>query len=160
MGGTAAEPPAIVEPAKSMPLAVGMSVGTTAVGAVMLAAGHDTAALYVAVPLLLVGPTLGRAYAGDPWSPGLALRVGGTLTVALGLITYHWIDFNGDAQKTNEDIGLIIGGIGGAVFAVGAIIELATTPGAVTRANATAANLTMTVVGPDHAPGLAVVGTF
>jgi|LNFM01.1.fsa_nt_gb hypothetical protein len=160
MGGTAAEPPPIVQPAKSMPIAVGMSVGTTAVGALMFATAYDTAAVYVAVPLLLVGPTLGRGYAGEAWSPALGLRLGGALTAALGAITYHWIDFKGDADQTNQDIGLIISGIGGAVFGIGAVIELATTPGAVNRANARAASLTYTVVGPDRAPGLALVGTF
>jgi hypothetical protein len=168
----AADPPAPSSPGA----AVGVSLGVTAAGLGLVFVGADAAirpqaygsiqsvvegvAVGVGSAALLVGPSLGRAfYAHSLWSTGLALRligvgVGGAGVAAALAMNSSWG-------------GLFVGGIfeivAGGFFITGATIEIATTPAAVRRHNATLLTIAPAPIrGPEGslAPGLVLAGRF
>lgn len=114
--------------------------------------------------LTLVGPSTGHWYAHDGWNAGMGLRLGGLGGMLLGLSMIDLLSVGG-GDDDQEDTGAALFVSGLALYGVGTIYEIVTAPGAAHDFNADQARLvgphvTVTVVGPDHAPGLELSSRF
>jgi hypothetical protein len=163
-----AEPEPSPEP-KSADAATWWSIGVTAGGVAALAgmaASHDkgqqAALMSMGGLAVLVGPSLGHIYAHDPWTVGLGLRATG---FTLAVLTESFAQIGGvqgsgcthDCHSNGPSTGALA--TAGVIALVGTLFDLATTPEAVHRYNATL------VVAPVQArdgvaPGLALAGQF
>jgi hypothetical protein len=160
-----AEPDPAPEP-KSAEAATWWSIGVTAGGVAALAgmaASHDkgqqAALMSMGALSVLVGPSIGHIYAHDPWTVGLALR-GAGFTLAVMAESFGQVCAMG-SQDCHFSNGPSTGALAtaGVIALVGTLLDLATTPEAVHRYNATI------VVAPVQArdgvaPGLAFAGQF
>jgi hypothetical protein len=150
------------EPAKSVATAMAWSIGVTAVG---VAAGIDAAvardpgqqsAMFAFGSLgVLVGPSIGRIYAHRPWSAGLAIRALGFTGVVMGEVIAQLPQQRPRFQDTSPSpvqmTGLVYAMAG--VMALGALMDLASTPSAVDDYNHSIAIV-------PTGTGLAVAGSF
>ena len=63
---------------RSAGVALAWSAGLTALGSAVLVGGlatdHEVAGVFVGTPILIIGPAIGRGYAGGPIFPGLLIR--------------------------------------------------------------------------------------
>jgi hypothetical protein len=149
-----AEPSAPAPAELSEDRAVYLSLGATALGAVALAGNyatggeHDGTFTALALTSFVVGPSVGHFYAGDRWTTGLTIRLAGATVVAIGAAmdgtTCHHDDVSwgatdsssGTTRVCSEDARMPLLLTGGAVLALGAIIDVASTPSAVRIRNA------------------------
>jgi hypothetical protein len=149
---------------KSGGVALGLSVGFTAGGLVLLASGNEIMAL-AGFGAFVVGPSTGHWYAHEAWNPGMGVRLAGVGMFIIGL-TQVDLSFGfgheTDDEEEDETVGtaLIIGGM--AAYVVGGLYEIISAPRAAERYNEDRRNLNLgvTLVGRDQTPGLALIGTF
>ena len=151
-----ADPPGLTTPTltppheahrKSVATALALAIGTTAVGAGLLFAAdrENATAQFNAGPEfllisggagVLVGPSLGRIYAHDPWSWGLLIRTVGFAAYAGGGALSGTCNVGpgspGGSYGCNSPPIAIAGGI---VYVVGSLLEIESTPDAVERYN-------------------------
>ena len=179
LGSTAAAAEPAPTPAPKSPVtALWLSLGTSAAGLGLVLVGADAGirpqaygqARGIELPLaavggaaLLVGPSLGSAYAGRFWNGGTALRLAGVGIGAAGLALAVQPS-RGPEGALNVGPYFLLGG-GAAVYLAGAVYEIATTPRAVRRYNRRTLELSLSPAplatpGGRIAPGLALAGRF
>jgi len=79
-----------------------------------------------AIGLFLAAPTLGAAYAGDPWSSGTMIRVAGAALLGIGTILVVTEPNPSSASfsfTTREAAGAIIGAVGALGYITGMVVE-------------------------------------
>jgi hypothetical protein len=109
---------------------------------------------------LVIGPSLGNAYAGHPLTKGLALRAGGAALFALGTGSLVSTLFDGSNDPAMP-LALCLTGVG--LVVAGAVSDIASAGDDARRFNARhALQLAPTVIGQSgsRTPGLVVAGTF
>lgn len=157
---------------KSMGVAMGLSAGGTAAGLALatfalvddgMPADLRRWTFALGGTAALVMPTAGHWYATGHFGGGTVggyLRIGGGAVVMFTGVVYavseHEEDDPGDNSAAIET-GIIYGGL--AMIAAGMIVDIATTPSAVHRANRQAPGLRITGIAPTIG-GFSVVGTF
>jgi hypothetical protein len=145
---------------KSLPTAFAWSLGTTAAGIGLIALGNASVDRDNTTPsdvmilgggaLALVGPSTGHWYTGKILTPGLVIRG----TAMAGTLYAIFNDCGDCSDEDRQTIFLV----GGAVFAAGAILDLATLPRAVERRNARRIVVAPTVI--QDRLGVGIAGTF
>jgi hypothetical protein len=142
-----------------------LSAGTTLGGALALVAGvrsGDRTEEALGAVAFAVGPTVGHWYAGERWSSGLGLRLGGAVAGAAGVGIA--LTCTSDARDSSCSVGNDLMLAGAALYVVGAVYEIATAPGAAHDHNLRVRDATFTVAplaSRDGAvPGLVLAGRF
>lgn len=157
---------------RSMGVAMGLSAGGTVAGLGLagLALADDGMSIDLrrwtmsfGLTAALVMPTAGHWYANGHFggaTTGAYLRLaGGSVTVFTGVVyavSEHEEDAPGD-HSADIELGIMCGGL--ALIAAGVIVDIATTPAAVHRANGRAGGLHVTAIAPTPG-GFALAGTF
>jgi hypothetical protein len=124
---------------KSPGLALGLSLGGTALSIALTAADDDSdsgASLGAIGGIgLWVAPSFGHWYSGKMWTPGLTARLAGTGAAVIGaLMLVTCIDSDGDCDSEGPGIVLLLGGAGAIVG--GGIYDIATAPEEARKYNA------------------------
>lgn len=156
--------PAAAEEAKDPDVALGYSIGGTALSAGMVLVGvtmpevNGEQLVTLGVLSSLVTPALGHWYAGDYLTWGMAVRLaGGAVAIAGVAQSFCWENCTG-----NEGGGaLILAGLG--VYAGGVVLDIATAPRAARKwnnAHGMQVAPTMVSTGGSPAVGLGLGGTF
>jgi len=122
--------------------------------------GVGVATMLGGVGAFLVGPTVGRIYAGHAWNGWLGLRLAG---LGFGLL-FSAIVIAADRSQDPIEVVFPVA-LGGAAYAVGMVGEIASTPSAARKYNRDHAldiNLAITPIRGQagEVPGLGVVGRF
>lgn len=158
--------PAAADDAKSPEVAVGLSVGVTAAGAVTFLAADDDALELVGLGALYFGPSTGHWYAGRIGGIGLATRGAAGLAAMYGLglvLASECDDIDGDCAGAHGhgDAGAALM-IGGAALWVGSsIYDVVAAKRAIDDWNVRhAITVVPTALGPQRAPGLVLSGEF
>ncbi|HEY8144037.1 MAG TPA: hypothetical protein VIG06_15230 [Kofleriaceae bacterium] len=173
-GAAAAQPAALTDgdpPEKSPALAFSLSLlGTGAGVAALVAASHVDRGEYVGaagLAVLVVGPSLGHIYAGEP-DRGVrhaAVRLGAVATMVTGLaVVFSSPCAFGSEQEcpeTREEIGLGIFVAGALLGAGSAIYSIVDAPLAARRTNrrstSSATLLPAPIIGPDRSTGFGLL---
>ncbi len=168
----AAAAPAHAQPAttpesdgKSANTALALSLGGTAASVGLYLAGvqREDPKLLVAGGLSsLFTPALGHWYAGSYATPGMGMRVGGGLLIAVGF-SMSFKGFPSEQERGAEaTVGEVIGIAGIGLFAGGVIYDIATAGRAAKRWNAKHMQLAPSVVssGAHTTMGIGLSGAF
>ena len=171
-------------PTKSPDKALALSAAGTAAGIGMMVGGlalnpterpeAGWGVFLTGVAVTTAGPSLGHAYAGDPWTAGLAIRGGGAVAFATGTVimlrNFKANDNCRDSSPSTCDFtGAMVGGgvagVGLLAIGAGAALDIATAPGAAKRWNerhGVTMSVTPTLVSGREGTttGIGVVGTF
>ena len=158
-----AEPPSLTPTVpdavddKSPAVALALSAGTTLAGIGMMAAGdgNRSAGLTTAgLVAFAIGPTVGHAYAGHLFNPGLGVRALGAVAGVAGAVTILACGLD-ECHGGSADAGVALLYGGGALIAAGSLYEIVTAPRAATEHNR---RLHLAIV-PARG-GLGLAGTF
>jgi len=157
------------DPNTALALSLGGTVGSIAL--LSLGSNSDSGAMTTAGSLgLWLAPSFGHWYAGEGWTKGLSLRVGGSAAAVVGVMWVFTscvtaVDSDGGGSDDSCGSGgwaLAVGGT--AAFVGGMVYDIATAPGAARRHNARARERLQGVsVQPtfgSHRAGVAVSGRF
>jgi len=151
---------------KSPATAAMLSVSIPLLGAAVAVASHGSAApALVGASALLVGPSVGRWYAGESAGLSLGLRATGVLAVGAGLVGMYGIseaDCRANDQPCHSPVPYEALAIGGATVIVGTwAYDVVQAKRGADRWNAKhAVSVTPGLVGSNSAPGLFVAGQF
>jgi hypothetical protein len=162
------DPPAPGQEKKSLDTAMEWSVGVTIVGVAGLTAsaamtsstaGARSAMFAFGGLGLLVGPSIGRMYAGTWFSGGEVVRAVGLTAIVMGEAIEQMC--TGPQHKCDSSPRFDAGPIaaGGAVMLLGALFDLGATPGDVEQHNAHLIPAPLQTPG-GTAPGFALAGRF
>jgi hypothetical protein len=156
---------------RSERVAFALSTGSViAGGALLLATTHlepegsiEVAALTSASVLLVVGPSAGHLYAGEPGHAAVTtlVRAGGGLAFVIGMS--QLLEACRDRSCADDRYGVYLIGGGLTIWATGAVIDMLDAPRAARRANRRlAVQVVPALVGDtaSRAPGLAIGGRF
>jgi hypothetical protein len=166
-----AQPAASEDDERSELLAFSLSAVPTVASVVVLKLAYDmensptqTSMAVGGLLALAIGPTVGHFYAGEIWSDGLRLRIGGVAVaaggVALSMATCLKIDRWCEGFFPTAGLVGILGG--GAMFASGAVWEIFGARNAAKRHNARHDDDDTIAFVPTAggSPGVSLVGTF
>ncbi|MBA3461403.1 MAG: hypothetical protein H0T46_15680 [Deltaproteobacteria bacterium] len=150
-------------PPKDPNTALALSLGGSLVSVGLMGAGmarndETGAKLFVAgLWSTVITPSLGHWYAGEVASTGFKIRLAGAAIVGVGLAQAMRCLFCED-----EDRGLVAATIGGGIYAIGAIWEIADAPGAAERRNKRELQIAPAMVSTGAHPtlGVGIGGTF
>lgn len=135
-------------------VALGLSVSGTVASYAMLIVGDNLdqdGVSAAGVVGAVLAPSAGHWYAHKPVSRGLVIRVAGAGVVALGVA----------AGRSNDLVGLLLGGlVGGGLVVGGTIDDIATSRSAARKHNEHRVNTALVPTTNAHGGGLALVGTF
>jgi hypothetical protein len=131
---------------KSPGTALALSLGVTALGfgAAMAAdSTHSEGLGWLGAAGIMFGPNAGHWYAGDFWTPGLGMRLGGGALASIGLmmaLSEAFDDWGSeDEYESGDDPSMEAAGamflVGSALFVSGAVYDIATAPRAARRHN-------------------------
>jgi hypothetical protein len=153
---------------KNPALAVTLSVGVPTLGVVAIAASDNGGAKLLGASALLIGPSIGRWYAGDGSTTGILVRGAGGVAAIVGvamMVSASEADCVADdtpcsSQESQKAIGgaLALGGAG--VWIGSTIMDIVLAERAAVRANEHHVAIAPGLVGSSHAPGLVVAGRF
>jgi hypothetical protein len=155
---------------RSPSVAVGLSLGVTTAGVVTLIASDRPTTTWLGLGALYLGPSTGQWYAGEYGGLGLAARgLGGVAAIyglSLLLQSEDHCEPELDGNCSDPAVGLATTGkvlmLAGAGLWVGSsIADVVFAKRAADRWNARrAVTIAPTAIGPGHAPGIVVGGTF
>ncbi len=153
---------------KSEGVAVGLSLGITAGGGLLLVAGAHASsiqgpALTVGLLALAIGPTTGHIYAGHTWSTALGVRIASVGTGLLGaMMVLSCIDRCQGSAATSADVGAGVFLASAFVYGGATLVEIATAQGTAREYNASHAAVTIAPLRTRDGtlPALAITGRF
>ena len=162
--------PALADDEQRSPsVAVGLSLGVTTAGVVTLIASDQPTTTWLGLGALYLGPSAGQWYAGELGGLGLGARGLGGVAALYGLSLVLQSEDHCDLDDCGEQDssrGLAMTGkalmLAGAGLWVGSsIADVIFAKRAADRWNARrAVTIAPTAIGPGHAPGLVIGGTF
>jgi len=163
---------------KSAGVATALAIGGTLIGPALVATAlaegdrYDSPLHAAFTPMMAIGgvsmvlgPSLGNWYAGKAGSTGLALRLGGAATSAIGVaMMANGFGLFGGGNDNEFGAGLMIGAAGLGMVATGAVLDIISAPSAAADHNRRHTSLALAPI-VSHAAGakqtgLAVVGSF
>ena len=151
---------------KQRALAIGLSVGGTVLSTALIAAGTGDSSgaggvlLAGAIGFVLL-PSAGEWYAGQPFTWGMLVRVGGLVLIGGGLAQGYCDGPLPPGQSCPNPMPAIVGGV--VVASAGAILDIALAPRAVARYNANHRPIVApTILHPPSGPvpGVSISGRF
>ncbi len=146
------------DPSTALLLSLGGSAGSLALFLAGIAQ-EDGSLISAGVLTSFITPSLGHWYAGNYFTPGMGLRLGGGVLAVAGIAAALG---SIDDESSNGDDGATMFVLGAGLYAGGVVYDIATAGGAAERWNAKHLQLAPTLVssGTHTTVGLGVGGAF